>query len=127
MTKSTGIAEIFSEMNLREIATSGLGFWERGRLIYNVLLAAIVVGYYLAKLPGSRAHLDLDSVLSLFVLAVGANVVYSLAYVADVFVQLSGFRAAWLRWRWILFAVGTACAATITRFMVLGFLSSSPR
>ena len=57
----------------------------------------------------------------LFVLAVLANVAYCAAYLGDVFVQISGFREGWLRWRWLLFVVGTAFAAAITRFFSIGF------
>jgi len=40
-------------------------------------------------------------------------------------VQVSGFRAAWQKWRWVLFLVGGAFAAIITRWFAIGFFSPS--
>ncbi|MFI5185072.1 MAG: hypothetical protein ACHQNV_11770 [Vicinamibacteria bacterium] len=80
----------------------------------------IVAGYFVAELPESREHAGLNLLLVFFVLAVLANVLYSLAYVVDVFVQLSSLRQHWLRWRWGLFALGTVTAAILTRFVAMG-------
>jgi hypothetical protein len=57
--------------------------------------------------------------LGLFLLAVAANICYCAAYLADVFVQASGFREVLQRVRWVLFVLGTLVAAIITRFMSL--------
>jgi hypothetical protein len=43
-----------------------------------------------------------------------------------VFVQISGLRDAWKRWRWVLFVTGTIFAAIITRWFVMGFFTLSP-
>jgi hypothetical protein len=45
-----------------------------------------------------------------------ANVAYSVVYVADVFIQFSGFRASRARWRWVLLIVGFAFAGVLTHF-----------
>ena len=108
--------------SLRDVATDALRYWETRRLVYNAILALIVVGYFTAAWPGSKASLTLDSALHLFLLAVFANVLYCAAYIADGFVQLSGFRQSWSHWRWVLLLVGTAVAAIITRFVVMAFL-----
>ena len=63
------------------------------------------------------------SVVGFFVLAVLANLCYCAAYIADVFAQFSGFRLAWIRWRWLLLTVGILFAGIITRFFALGFFS----
>jgi len=83
----------------REVATDALLYWEPRRILYNVVLALVVVGHFLAALPGARTRLSWDTLFVLFLLAVLANVCYSAAYLADLFVQLSGFRIAWTRWR----------------------------
>lgn len=49
-----------------------------------------------------------------------ANVAFCAAYVADIFVQFSGFDAAWRRGRTGLLIVGTAFAATIAHFFAQG-------
>ncbi|EDY19720.1 hypothetical protein CfE428DRAFT_2896 [Chthoniobacter flavus Ellin428] len=106
------------------MVTDAIRYWEPRRLIYNAALAAIVIGYFIAGLPQSRSTLSLNSILLLFLLAVLANVCYCGAYIADVFAQFSGFRAFWLRWRWLLLTLGIAFASVITRFFALGFFGS---
>lgn len=102
---------------IADAATNGIRYWEPRRLFYNGVLAAVVVLYFAAGLPASRQALSVDTGLMLFHLAVIANVLYCLAYLPDVFVQLSSLRDAWLRSRWILFLIGTAFAANIARFV----------
>lgn len=104
---------------LRESVTDAIKFWEPRRLVYNAALAIIVVGYFLAGYPDSKSTLRIDTFLVLFVLAVLANVAYCAAYAADMFAQASGFREAWRRFRWILFAIGLAFAGILTRFMAM--------
>jgi hypothetical protein len=111
-------------IGLREIGADTVHYWERRRLIYNAILILIVGWYFVAGLPSSREHAGFNLVLVLLVLGVVANVLYCLAYVADVFVQLSAVRPAWLRWRWALFGIGTATAAIMTRFFVMGAFST---
>jgi hypothetical protein len=89
-------------------------------VLYNLALAAIVIGYFVAGYPTSKAVLSIDFALGLFLLAVAANVAYCAAYLADIFVQASGFRDIWKRARWVLFAIGTLFAAIITRFIAMG-------
>lgn len=105
---------------LRECLTDAIRFWEPRRLIYNAVLAMIVIAYFVAGYPGSKAVLSIDFALGLFILAVVANIAYCAAYLADVFVQASGFREMWQRIRWVLFAIGTIFAAVITRFIAMG-------
>ena len=110
--------------SLREMVTDAIRYWEPRRLIYNAVLAVIVIGYFCGSLPQSRAALSFDGLLFVFILAVLANLCYCAAYVADIFAQFSGFRALWLRWRWLLLALGITFAGIITRFFALGFFSS---
>lgn len=108
-------------VTLHEISSNAIRYWEPRRLIYNVVLALIVVGYALANWPETQQRLSLDAVLSLCILAVLANVCYCAAYVVDVFAQYSDLRPLWLRCRWVLFAVGLALAMILTRFFAMGF------
>jgi hypothetical protein len=103
----------------REFFTDAIRFWEPRRIIYNLALAGVVVAYFIAGYPGSKGVLSIDFALGLFLLAVAANICYCAAYLADVFVQASGFREVWQRVRWVLFVLGTLVAAIITRFMSL--------
>ena len=105
---------------LRDYFTDAIKFWEPRRVIYNSVLAVIVVLYFATGYPASKSALSVDFVLGLFLLAVAANVAYCAAYLVDVFVQASGFREVWQRSRWVLFVIGTTFAAIITRFMAMG-------
>jgi hypothetical protein len=91
--------------------------------VYNPLLAVVALGHFIAAWPLSRRLLTFDGALGLFVLAVLANVAYSAVYVADVFIQMSGFRASRARWRWILLGVGFSFAAVLAHFFAGGIVS----
>ena len=102
--------------SIREWATDAIRYWEPRRIVYNVVLAAIVGVYYWMGLPPTKQLLTLNFVLFLFLLAVLANVCYCAAYAVDMFAQVSGFRELWQRFRWVLFLIGLLFAGIITRF-----------
>ena len=108
---------------LRECITDALRYWEIRRVLYIAILAAIVLSHFIAGWPRSRHFLTFDGALSLFALAVLANVAYSTVYIADVFIQMSGFRASRAHWRWIFIAVGFSFAAILTHFFSMGIVS----
>ena len=105
---------------LRVMATDALRYWEPRRIVYNLMLAAIVLWYFAAAWPESGRTMNFGGVLGIFILAVLANVVYCAAYLADLFLQFSDFRAQRGRWRVVLTLVGFAFAAALTRFFALG-------
>ena len=107
-------------VTVRDSFTDAIRFWEPRRVIYNLVLALIVVAYFVAGYPTSKTVLSVDFALGLFLLAVVANIAYCTAYLADIFVQVSGFREIWQRSRWVLFVIGTVFAAIVTRFVALG-------
>lgn len=111
-------------LSIRESVTDALRYWEPRRIVYNLVLAAIIIAYFLIGSPTSKLMVTVNGLLVLFLLAVLANVVYCAAYVVDVFAQTSGFRSRWCSYRWILFGIGTAFAAVITRFWALAFFSN---
>jgi hypothetical protein len=113
------------ESPLREYTTDALRYWELRRLVYNPILALVVTLHLISAWPSSRSLLTSDHALSLFLLAVLANVAYSAVYVADVFIQMSGFRASRARWRWILLLVGFSFAAVLTHFIAGGTIGAS--
>jgi hypothetical protein len=105
---------------LSAFAANGLRYWEPRRLIYNGVLAIVVLGHFVARWPESAATLSFDLFLGVFFLAVLANVAYCAAYIADLFVQFAGLHAAWRIGRVALLTVGTLFAATITHFFATG-------
>jgi hypothetical protein len=110
----------------RELAAEAIKYWEPRRLVYNLVLAAVVVSYFALAWPKSAAFLSVNFALVLFLLAVVANVCYCAAYVVDMFVQLSSVRTLWLRKRWLLFLLGMMFAAVITRFFALVLFLGTP-
>ena len=109
--------------SLPSILADGLKYWEPRRLIYNVVLLAIVVGHVVAGWSATRSVFVSEKLLQLFILAILANVAYCAAYVADVFIQLSSVRGPWLRRRWALLLIGTLFAAALTHLVSLGLIS----
>ena len=107
---------------LSAYAASALRYWEPRRLVYNAVLALVVVAHFISGLPGSRDKLTVDLLLGGFMLAVFANVAYCAAYAVDLFVQFSGLDAAWRRGRLLLLVIGTAFAATVAHFVLQGTL-----
>jgi len=110
---------------IKDIATDALRHWERRRLIYNGVLAAVVVGDFVVLLPRSYNALDAGTFTNLFMLAVAANLLYCAAYIPDVFIQFSGYRDIWRQWRWVLFAVGILLAVSLTMPIALVLLGGS--
>jgi hypothetical protein len=108
---------------VHESLTDAIRFWEPRRVIYNAVLALVVVIYFFVGYPVSKTLVSLDLALGIFILAVVANVAYCAAYLADIFVQISGFREVWQRFRWVLFVIGTTFAAVITRFVSMGMFN----
>ncbi|MFB3897843.1 MAG: hypothetical protein ACE14V_16250 [bacterium] len=113
-----------AETTFKDAITNAIRFWERGRILYNIILAAIVLSYFFIGWPISKEHLSFDLILSLFILAVLANVAYCAAYIVDILVQLSAIRDIWVQYRWILLAIGILFAAILTRFISRGFFLS---
>ena len=111
---------------LRETLSDAIRYWEPRRLVYNVVLGAIVLTYFGLNYPGSKTFLlSLNGILFVFILAVLANAAYCAAYLADLFAQLSGFQPGWRKYRWILLVTGILFAGAITRFFAMALFASS--
>jgi hypothetical protein len=99
------------QATFREMLTDALRYWEWRRIAYNAVLAAVVIAHLAPEWRAFFQSFRWIELLELFVLAVLANVCYSTAYLVDLIVQYSGLRSAWLRWRWVLWVIGTSFAA----------------
>ncbi len=113
-------------VTFREALTDAIRFWERRRIIYNLVLAVVVAIHAVLSWlgPGPMPSITSDPLLSLFLLTVLANVAYCAAYVPDIPAQLSGFRAQWLRLRFMVFLVGLAFAAILAHFYARSFFTA---
>jgi hypothetical protein len=97
---------------MKDIVTESLRYWEPRRIAFNAVLALMVAGSFFYYQPRLTA-LGWPPVIGLLFAAALANVLYCAAYAADLLVQLSDYRAAWRRHRWLLWVAGTVFAAGI--------------
>lgn len=100
-----------ASLTTTDTITDSLQFWELGRVAYNIILAATVIG---SVGPAAMLGFSFNNWAMLGVLAVFANILYCAAYPVDMFVQASHFRDEWRRGRWVLWVIGTAMAAWLT-------------
>jgi len=91
-------------------------YWERRRIPYNVILTIIVVGWFALSWPHLRPLISLTGLQLFFILAVLSNVCYCGAYLVDIPLQYSSFGTQWLRWRWLLWSVGTLLASVFANY-----------
>ena len=102
----------------RDFLSDAIEFWEPRRIVYNIVLALIVLGWVSFTWPHFRTALTRHSLLALFVLAAAANVCYCAAYLVDIPLQYSNFRNSWRRKRWGLWCVGILLAGAITYYWI---------
>lgn len=102
----------------RGILADAIGYWERRRILYNLLLAAVVIIWVVATWPHFRPAFAWPDLGALLVLAMFANLCYCAAYLADLPMQYSSLRDFWRRWRWGLLAIGTLFAIVLTNYWI---------
>lgn len=97
---------------------AAIRYWEPRRLVYNLALAAVCVGWFAAAWPHFRPALAWSSFPPLAVLALLANICYCAAYAVDVPLQHSSLGPVWRRWRWILWLMGTLFAIVLASYWI---------
>ena len=95
--------------------TDALRYGEPRRLVYNGVLAILVLVSTWPVLPSRWSGAGLPALTTRFVLAVIANVAYCVADPVDRFRQGSAFRATGWRYRWVLLMTGLLTAEAFTR------------
>jgi hypothetical protein len=103
----------------RALLADSLHYWEPRRLIYNFVLAAVVLAWVVLSWPHFRPALTLHSLLLLALLALLANVCYCAAYLVDIPIQHSSPSAAWIRHRWGLWFIGTLFAILLANYWIV--------
>jgi hypothetical protein len=98
--------------------TNAARFWEPWRVLYNLVLTAVVLVWLVATWPHFEPALKLQSLLLMLVLATIANACYCAAYLADLALQFSPLRTLWLQRRWILWITGTLLAALLACYWI---------
>jgi len=97
---------------------SAARFWEPRRLIYCAILTLVVFLWLILTWPHFRPSLTLGSLEAFIVLGLAANLCYSAAYLADLFLQWLQSTAL-RRARWALFVIGTAFALLLENYWIM--------
>ena len=111
MNIANSSAPLDNANSLRTSLADVARFWEPRRILYNLVLTAVVVVWMVASWPHFRPALTLPSLGALVVLALLANACYSAAYLVDIPLQRSLFAIRWkprrvaLGWTGMLFAL----------------------
>ena len=101
-----------------EILQDAIRYWERRRIIYNLVLATVVFAWFVLTWPHFRPALTMQSVLLLLVLAALANLCYCAAYLAEFVVHDSIVRAVRDRVRSALFIAGILFATLFANYWI---------
>jgi hypothetical protein len=107
-----------SSNGFRQYIDEAIGFWEARRILYNLLLTAVTVFWFVLGWSHFRPGINLQLLLVLLVLAALANVCYCAAYLVDIPLQYSSFRAAWRRRRWWLWLAGALLAMLLASYWI---------
>ena len=100
-------------MTFGESMLAGCAYWEKRRVVYNLVLAALTLVLSLGEflsMVGEPPYRAVGLVLVIGFFCLIANLCYCAAYIPEFILQLTPFRAAWSRYRWLLFASGTTLA-----------------
>ena len=93
-------------------------FWERSRIIYNAILIAIVLLWLVLTWPHFRPSLTLGSFEAFVVLGFLANLCYSGAYLAEIFIQFLAPSPSCRRARITLLVLGMLLAIVLSNYWI---------
>lgn len=116
---SSESAQYLEKAELRGILDDALRYWELRRIPYNLILAVVVIIWLFANRSHLHEALVWPVLLALFVMAALANVLYSVAYCLDVFIQYSSFRDLWRRRRWMLWFAGMLLSIAMANVWII--------
>jgi hypothetical protein len=102
----------------RETLLTAARYWEPRRVLYNLILTAIVALWVVASWPHFRPALTWSSLAPMAVLALLANACYTAVYLVDLPLQLSPFRACWRSRRLALWLAGTLLAILLENYWI---------
>lgn len=104
--------------NFRGLIGNSLRYWEFRRLLYNLVLLAVVAAWVAATWPHFRPMIEVHSFLLLAILALLANACYCAAYLVDIPLQFSAVNDLWRRRRWTLWLAGTLLAILLANYWI---------
>jgi len=103
----------------RALLVDAIRFWEPRRLVYNLVLAAVVMVWLVVTWPHFRPAFTLQSLLLLTILALLANACYCAAYFVDIALQSLSVGTALRRQRWGLWVIGTLFAILLANYWIV--------
>lgn len=106
-------------MQFSQIMTDAVFYWERKRIVYNLILAILALACWGQDIFGGGLQHMVGGLIVLLVFAMIANFLFSLAYAVDIAFQVTPLRERWRRVRWMLFLSGTAIASTLALWVML--------
>lgn len=107
-----------TQPNFRGLLANSLRYWELRRLLYNLLLLAVVAAWVAATWPHFRPMIEVHSLLLFVILALLANACYCAAYFVDIPMQFSAANDLWRRWRWTVWLAGTLLAILLANYWI---------
>jgi len=107
-----------SSNGFRQYIDEAVRFWEPRRILYNLVLTAVTVFWFVLGWSHFRPGLNLQMLLAFLILAGIANICYCAAYLVDIPLQYSSFRAVWRRGRWWLWLAGVLFAALLASYWI---------
>ena len=105
--------------SFRELLADAVRYWEPRRIVYNLVLAAVVLAWIVFSWPHFRPALTPSSLLLLAILALLANACYCAAYLVDIPMQSSPLSIIWKRRRWGLWLIGTLFAILLANYWII--------
>jgi hypothetical protein len=100
------------------VVKDSIRYWESHRIVYNLVLTAVVLGWLVMTWPHFQPAIRWRSGLLILVLTTLANACYCAAYPVDLLFQCSKFQAAWKRRRWILWSAGVVLAVVLACYWI---------
>jgi hypothetical protein len=102
----------------RELLADAIRYWEPRRIVYNLVLTAVVLAWIVLTWPHFRPAFRLSSLLLLAILGLLANVCYCAAYLVDLPIQHSSLSTVWKRRRWGVWLIGTLFAILLANYWI---------
>jgi hypothetical protein len=103
--------------SFKKSLADAIRFWERQRLLYNLVLAGVVFVWFVASWPHFRPAMHLFRLFQLIGLGLIANALYCAANVVDIVVQRSNVSANRQDWRRQLWVLGDAAGVSADKLL----------
>ena len=100
------------------MAVDAVRYWEPRRVVYNLVLTSVVIGWIGLTWPHFRNALTLSSFLKMIVLGLLANACYCAAYLVDIPARVSSLPGLGRHWRPGLWLAGTLLATVLANYWI---------